>query len=284
MTTTATAAPVERDLPVQVIRPTGGWTGLGVHELWDYRELAAFFAWRTILIRYKQTALGSAWAILQPLLLMVVLTLFFSSFAKKAGVPGPIFFFAGLVPWTYFSTAVTASSNSLVGNANLLSKVYFPRLVAPLAALIATLLDFVLAFGILVVMMIVYGVYPRPIAAIVLPAMLALAFVSALGIGVLLSALNVSYRDVQYVVPFLIQIGLFASGVAFSASTISEPWRTLLGLNPMAGVVTAFRWALLNTGPSPGPMLAVSVAVALALAAIGLIYFRRTERGFADVI
>jgi lipopolysaccharide transport system permease protein len=274
----------ELDLPLRVIRPSRGWIGLGLGELWEYRELATFFAWRTILIRYKQTALGFGWAILQPLLLMVVLTLFFGSFAKKAGVPGPIFFFAGLVPWTYFATALTQSSNSLVGNANLLSKVYFPRLVAPLAALIATLVDFVLAFGILVVLMLVYGTWPQPIAAVVLPAMVLLAFVSALGAGLWLSALNVSYRDVQYVVPFLVQLGLFASGVAFSAGTISEPWRTVLGLNPMAGVVTGFRWALLDVGPSPGPMVALSAAVALALLASGAIYFRRMERGFADVL
>lgn len=274
----------EPELPVRVIRPSEGWIGLGVAELWEYRELATFLAWRTILIRYKQTVLGFAWAVLQPLLLMVVLTLFFGSFAKKAGVPGPIFFFAGLVPWTYFATALTASSNSLVGNANLLSKVYFPRLVAPIAALIATLLDFVLAFGILVVMMVAYGMYPQPIAAAVLPAMLLLAFLTALGAGLWLSALNVSYRDVQYVVPFVVQIGLFASGVAFSAGTLSEPWRTLLGLNPMAGVVTGFRWALLDTGPSPGPMVALSVVVTLVLVASGAVYFRRMERGFADVV
>jgi len=272
------------DRPVLVLRPSGRWTGLGLRELWTYRELTLFFAWRTILIRYKQTFLGLAWAILQPLLLMVVLTLFFGSFAKKAGVPGPIFFFSGLVPWTYFATALTASSSSLVGNANLLSKIYFPRLVAPVAALIATLVDFAIAFGILVVMMIAYGIRPKPIAAAVLPALVLLAVVTALGIGVAFSALNVSYRDVQYVVPFLVQIGLFASGVAFSAGTLHQPWRTLLGLNPMAGVITGFRWALLGTGPAPGAMVAISAGVAVVLAVAGVVYFRRMERSFADVI
>jgi len=273
-----------REPMVEVIRPRTGWAGFGLGELWGYRELLGFMTWRIILVRYKQTLLGVAWAGLQPLLLMVVLTLFFGSFAKQAGVPGPIFFFAGLVPWTFFANAVTQSSNSLVGNANLLSKVYFPRLAAPLAAVLATLLDFAIAFCILLVMMVVYGIYPRPIAIVAVPALLALAFVTALGAGLWLSALNVAYRDVQYVVPFLVQLGLFASGVVFSATTLSEPWRTLIGLNPMAGVVTGFRWALLDTGPPVGSMVLLSTLVAVALLVSGAAYFRRMERTFADVV
>lgn len=272
------------EIPERVLRPEKGWIGFGLGELWAYRELALFFAWRTILIRYKQTALGLLWVLLQPLLLMVVLTFFFGSFAKKANVPGPVFFFSGLVPWTYFATALTSSSQSLVGNANLLSKTYFPRLIAPLSATVAVLVDFALSFVILIVMMLLYGLYPRPIAIVVLPAMLLLAFITALGAGLWLSAMNVSYRDVQYIVPFFVQIGLFISGVAFATGTIREPWRTVLGLNPLAGVVSGFRWALLRNQPPPGPMLGVSVAVSILLLVSGMIYFRRMERGFADVI
>lgn len=275
---------MQPEIPERVIRPASGWPGLGLRETWEYRELAVFLAWRTILIRYKQTALGLGWALIQPLLMMIVLTFFFGSFAKKANVPGPIFFFSGLVPWTYFSTALTTSSQSLVGNANLLSKTYFPRLVAPLAATVAVLIDFVLAFAILMVMMIAYGLYPRPAALAVVPGMLVLAFITAFGTGLWLSAMNVSYRDVQYVVPFFVQIGLFLSGVAFATGTIHQPWRTILGLNPMAGVVAGFRWALLSNQPGPGPLLAVSIVVSLLVLVSGVVYFRRMERGFADVI
>lgn len=278
-----TAAPATQ-LPVAEIVPPSGWVGLGLGELWRYRELMLFLTWRTVLVRYKQTFLGVVWAALQPLLMMVVLTLFFGSFAKKAGVPGPIFFFAGLVPWTFFASGVVQSSNSLVGSANLLSKVYYPRLATPIAALLATLVDFVIAFAILAVMMGAYGIYPDPVAAVVIPALLLLAFVAALGIGLWLSALNVQYRDVQYAVPFLVQLGLFASGVAFSAASLSQPWRTLIGLNPMVGVVTGFRSVLVG-GPSQiGAMLALSVLVAVALLASGVVYFRRMEQSFADVV
>ncbi len=269
---------------LQVIRPRSGWAGFGLGELWAYRELLVFMTWRIVLVRYKQTLLGVLWAGLQPLLMMVVLTLFFSSFAKKAGVPGPIFFFSGLVPWTFFANATTQSSNSLVGNANLLSKVYFPRLAAPLSAVLATLLDFAISFAILLVMMVAYGIYAQPIAIVVVPALLVLAFATALGAGLWLSAMNVAYRDVQYVVPFMIQLGLFASGVVYSASSLSEPWSTLLGLNPMAGVVTGFRWALLDTAPPSAGMLALSTLVTVVLLVSGAAYFRRMEKTFADVV
>jgi lipopolysaccharide transport system permease protein len=272
------------EAPVQVIRARTGAGGIGLRELWTYRELVLFMTWRIILVRYKQTFLGIAWAGIQPLLLMVILSLFFGSFAKKVGVPGPIFFFAGLVPWTFFANSVTQSSNSLVGNANLISKVYFPRLAAPVAALLATLVDFVIAFAILIGMMAWYGIVPRAAAIGVVPSLVLLTLVTALGVGLWLSALNVAYRDVQYVVPFLVQLGLFASGVAFAPATISEPWRTVLGLNPMAGVIEGFRWALLGTRSGIGPMVGVSVAVSLLLLASGLVYFRRMERTFADVV
>jgi lipopolysaccharide transport system permease protein len=272
--------------PVYEIIPERGWAGLGLRELWRYRELVFFMTWRTILVRYKQTWLGVAWAAVQPVMLMVVFSLFFSSFAKKSGlnIPGPIFFMAGVVPWTFFASAVGASANSLVGNANLLSKVYFPRLAAPLSSIFSTLVDFVIAFAILFGMMAYYGIYPGVISIVVLPALLLLAFISALGVGLWLSAMNVAYRDVQYVVPFLIQLGLFASGVAFSAAKLSEPWRTVIGANPMTGVVTGFRWALVGGQTAIGPMIGVSVGVALLLLASGALYFRRMERSFADVI
>ena len=269
---------------VRVIRPSRGWPGPDLRELWRYRELLLFLAWRTILVRYKQTLLGLAWAVLQPLSLMVVLTLFFASYAKRGSIPGPIFFYAGLVPWTFFANAVTQSSNSLVGNANLISKVYFPRLAAPLSAVLAALVDFAAAFGVFVVMMLAYGRYPDSAAAAALPGLLVLAVVTALGLGLWLSALNVSYRDVQFVIPFLIQIGLFASAVAFSTANIAEPWRTVLGVNPMATVVQGFRWGLLGAQPAIGWMAAISVPVALLLLVSGAVYFRRLERSFADVI
>jgi len=269
---------------VQVIRPVRGFAGFRLQELWRYRELLAFLTWRNILVRYKQTALGIAWAVLQPLFLMVVLTLFFGSFAKRGGIPGPIFFYAGLVPWTFFANAVTQSSNSLVGNANLISKVYFPRLTAPIASVLAALVDFAAAFSVLIVLMLAYDTYPSTWAVAMLPALLLLAIVTALGSGLWFSALNVAYRDVQFVIPFLLQIGLFASAVAFSTGNVSEPWRTLLGLNPMATVVQGFRWALLDAQPGPGWMAVLSIPVALALLASGAVYFRQLERTFADVI
>jgi lipopolysaccharide transport system permease protein len=270
--------------PILVIRPTRGWAPLQLAELWRYRELVYFLAWRNVLVRYKQTALGIAWAVVQPLTLMAILTLFFGGFARRYGVPGPLFFFSGLVVWTFFANAVTQSSNSLVGNATLLSKVYFPRLAAPIAAVLAALVDFAAAFAVLLVMLVAYGSTPQPIALVAVPALLLLAVLTALGIGVLLSALNVTYRDVQYVVPFLLQVGLFGSAVAFSATSFSEPWDTLLGLNPMAGVVEGFRWALVGSGSAPGPMVALSACVSLVLFVASLFYFRRVERTFADVV
>jgi lipopolysaccharide transport system permease protein len=267
---------------VEILRPTRGWAGFRLGEVWRYRELLLFFAWRNILIRYKQTVVGIGWAVLQPLLLMVVMTLFFSSYAKQASVPGLPFYLAGLVPWTFFANSVTQSSASLVGNANLLSKVYFPRLTAPIASVLASLVDFAIAFVILVVMLAAYGLSPRPIAVVVVPGLLLLALVTALGIGFWLSALNVSYRDVQYVVPFMIQIGLFAS--IFASNVHREPWHTILGLNPMAGVVEGFRWALVRSGHGLGPLVAVSCGVAVFLLVSGAAYFRSVERSFADVV
>lgn len=270
---------------IQVIRPTRGWIGLRLDELWRYRELLFFLAWRNVLIRYKQTLLGAAWAVLQPLALMTIMTFFFGSFAKKYGVPGPLFFYSGLVIWTFFATSVTQSSNSMVGNANLLTKVYFPRLATPIAAVCATLVDFCAGFLLLCAMLAIYGRAPQAMAIVYVPLFLLLALITALGAGVWLSALNVSYRDVQYVVPFMLQIGLFASAVAFSATaSLHEPWRTIIGLNPMAGVVEGFRWSLVGSGPAPGGLVALSACVSVVVLLTGIAYFRRTERTFADVV
>lgn len=270
-----------------VIRPSHGWVGLNVGELWRHRELLLFFAWRQVLVRYKQTALGAGWAILQPFFLMVVFSIFFGQVADvpTSGVPGPLFYYSALVPWYLFANALAQGSNSLVGNANLLRKIYFPRLVLPAAAVLAALVDFFVASLVLVAMMIVYGYYPDPLAPVVLPAMVLLAVVTGLGVSLFLSALNVGFRDVQYVLPFLAQAWLFATpAIYFPGEKLSEPWRTLVGLNPMNGVIETFRWSLLDVGTAPGRMVALSAAMSVLLLAVGIAYFRRKERTFADVV
>jgi homopolymeric O-antigen transport system permease protein len=270
------------DQSTTVIRPPAGFAGLHLGELWRYRELLVFLVWRNVLVRYKQTLLGFLWAVLQPVLLMLIMTVFFGSYAKRAGVAAPVYYFAALVPWTFFANGLTQASNSLVQNANLISKVYFPRLAAPIAGVLAALVDFAFAFCVLGIMLAVYGVAPRPAAAAVIPAMLVLALATALGAGLWLSALNVSYRDVQYVVPFTIQIGLFMS--IFASNVHAQPWRTLLGLNPMAGVIAGFRWSLAGGGSGFTTMIPLSVGVTVLVLASGVMYFRQVERGFADVI
>jgi lipopolysaccharide transport system permease protein len=271
---------------VHVIRPSRGWDRYDFGELWRYRELLFFLTWRNILVRYKQTALGVSWALLQPFFLMVVFSLFFGHYAHVGsnGLPYPIFSYAALVPWMFFANSLTQSSNSLVGSSNLLSKVYFPRLALPIAGVLAGLVDLALSFLVLIGMMVYYGHYPRVAAIVLLPALTALALASALGAGLWLSALNVAYRDVQYIVPFMTQLWLFASFVILPATAVSEPWRTLFGLNPMAGVVTGFRYTLLAGTPGPGWMIGLSVLVALALLLGGAAYFKRMERTFADVV
>ena len=276
---------VESDVPVFTVKPSRGWISLQLGELWKYRELIYFMTWRDIKVRYKQTVLGAAWAIIQPFFTMVVFSLFFGKLAKvpSDGIPYPIFAYAALVPWTFFANGLNQSSNSLVGNANLIKKVYFPRLVVPFSSVISGLVDFVLAFIVLVGMMLVYGIFPT-INIVWLPLLLLLTLVSGLGVGLWLSALNVQFRDVRYTVPFLIQFWLFATPIAYPSSLLSEPWRTLYGINPMVGVVEGFRWALLGTPTAPGPMCMVSSLVALALLVGGAFYFRRMEKTFADVI
>jgi len=271
--------------PVSEIAPSRGWVALKLRELWAYRELLYFLVWRDIKVRYKQTALGAAWAIIQPFFTMVVFSVFFGSLAKMPsdGIPYPIFAFAALVPWTFFANGLTQASNSLVGNSALIKKVYFPRLAIPIAGVLSNLVDFALAFVVLLLMMVYFELWPTA-AILWLPLLLLLAFITALGVGLWFSALNVEFRDVRYVVPFLSQFWMFATPVAYPSSLLHEPWRTLYGLNPMAGVVEGFRWALLGNVAAPGPLIWASAAAALVILVSGAFYFRRMERTFADVV
>jgi homopolymeric O-antigen transport system permease protein len=275
----------EDTLPVLRIKPSKGWVSLKLGELWQYRELLYFLIWRDVKVRYKQTALGAAWAIIQPVMTMVVFSLFFGKLGKipSDGIPYPIFSFAALVPWTFFANGLSQSSNSLVGSANLITKVYFPRLAIPIATVLSGVVDFVLAFIVLLGMMLYYGIVPT-VNTLWLPLFLLLAVVSSLGVGLWLSALNVEYRDVRYVVPFLTQFWMFATPIAYPSSLLHEPWRTVYGLNPMAGVVEGFRWALLGGNTAPGPIIAVSSLAAVVILVSGAFYFRRMEKTFADVV
>jgi lipopolysaccharide transport system permease protein len=266
------------------IQPTRGWVALDLKEIWRYRELLFFLTWRDIKVRYKQTALGAAWAILQPLLTMVIFSVIFGQLAKlpSDGVPYPIFTYTALLPWQLFAFALGNSSNSLVLNQNLVSKVYFPRLVIPISALLPGLLDFGISFVVLICLMAYYHI-PLSIRMLTLPLFLMLALATATGIGLWLSALNVQYRDVRYAVPFLTTFWQYATPIAYSTTLIPEKWRLLYGLNPMTGVVEGFRWALLGKG-DVGPLIWISVIIDLLMLFGGLFYFRRMEDGFADVI
>jgi lipopolysaccharide transport system permease protein len=272
-------------LPVLRIRPSKGWVSLKLNELWQYRELVYFLIWRDIKVRYKQTALGAAWAIIQPVMTMVVFSLFFGKLGKipSDGVPYPIFAYAALVPWTFFANGLAQSSNSLVGSSNLITKVYFPRLAIPMGTVLSGLLDFMLAFVVLLGMMLWYGITPT-VNLLFLPLFLLLAVITSLGVGLWLSALNVEYRDVRYVVPFLTQFWMLATPIAYPSSLLPEPWRTIYGLNPMVGVVEGFRWALLGARMAPGPVISASSLAAVVILASGAFYFRRMERTFADVV
>ena len=268
-----------------LIKPTKGWASLQLKDLWEYRELLYFLVWRDIKVRYKQTVLGAAWAIIQPFFTMVVFSLFFGKLAKipSDGVPYPLFCFAALVPWTLFSNGLSQSSNSLVGSAHLITKVYFPRMVIPISSIFSGALDFLISFVVLLAMMAVYGIFPTW-NTLWLPLLILFVFVSSLGVGMWLSALNVQFRDVRYIVPFLAQIWLFATPIAYPSSLLSEPWRTIYGLNPMVGVVEGFRWALLGTDTAPGPIVIVSSLAALTILIGGAFYFRRMEKNFADIV
>lgn len=283
---TSTALKSTRDAPqVVFIKPSKGWVSLDLKSLWEYRELLYYLTWRDIKVRYKQTVLGAAWAILQPVVSMLIFSVFFGRLVKvpSDGIPYPLFCFAALVPWTFFANGLNQSSNSLIASANLLKKVYFPRLAIPLATVFAGVVDFILAFIVLLAMVALYGVRPT-INIVWTPLLLLLALITSLGVGLWLSALNVKYRDVRYVVPFLIQIWLFSTPVAYPSSLLSEPWRTIYALNPMVGVVEGFRWALLGTNTAPGLMVLASAVAALLILITGAFYFRYMERTFADVV
>lgn len=274
-----------RLLPSLTIRPPRGWAPLGLKELWEYRELLYFLTWRDIKVRYKQTVLGAAWAVMQPFFMMVVFTLFFGRLAgaPSDGIPYPIFVYCALLPWQLFAHALAQSSNSLVANEQLITKVYFPRLAVPLSAVLAGLIDFVVALIVLVGMMAYYRIIPT-LAVFTLPLFILLAVLTALGTGLWLSALNVQYRDVRHTLTFLTQIWLFASPVAYSSTLVPERWRTIYGLNPMAGVIEGFRWALLGRAEGPGILLAVSASVVILILIGGIYYFRRMEDTFADLV
>lgn len=267
------------------IKPTHGWISLNLRDLWTYRELLYFLTWRDVKVRYRQTVLGVAWAVIQPLLTMVVFTIFFGRLAgvPSDGLPYPLFSFCALLPWTLFSRALSESSNSLVMNSNLISKVYFPRLVIPMSAILAGLIDFGITFVILFGMMAFYGVVPS-VTILTLPIFVLFAVITALAVSLWLSALNVEYRDVRYTIPFLTQIWMFASPIAYPSSLVPGEWRFIYGLNPMAGVIEGFRWALLGKIHPNWGLLGASVVIVLLLLATGLIYFKKMERTFADVI
>jgi lipopolysaccharide transport system permease protein len=267
------------------IEPSKGWISLGLRDLWQYRELLFFLTWRDIKVRYKQTALGAAWAVIQPLFTMLVFTLFFGRLAKvpSDGIPYPLFSYTALLPWQLFAYALTESSNSVVANERLITKVYFPRLVVPVASILAGLVDFVIAFTLVIGMMVWYGVRPTW-AVLTLPFFVIFTMVTALGVGLWLSALNVQYRDVRYTLTFIVQFWLIASPVAYSSTLVPARWRPFYGLNPMAGVIEGFRWALLGKAQAPGTMLWVSVAVVAVVLVGGLYYYRRMEKTFADVV
>lgn len=278
-------------LPRVVIRRTEGWAPLRLSEIWKYRELLYFFVWSHVKVRYKQTVLGATWAVLQPFLTMVVFTIVFSRFAqvRSDGLPYPLFSFTGLLPWTFFAQAVTSSSASLVGYSNLIKKVYFPRLILPTAFVISALIDFLVAAGVLCGMMAYYGLQP-PWQAVFFPLLFVLAFTTALGAGLWLSALNVEYRDVHLLVPFSIQLGLFLTPVIYPASSVMKElgrlgipgW--LYGINPMAGVVEGFRWTLLGTPSAPRTLILASGLTAFSILVSGALYFRRVEKTFADIV
>lgn len=275
----------DQSIPVWRIEPSNGWAPLKVRELWDYRELLYFLIWRDVKVRYKQTILGAAWAIIQPLFTMLVFSLFFGRLAKlpSDGIPYPVFCYAALVPWMFFANALTQSSDSLVNSSSLVKKVYFPRLAIPIATVLSGVVDFILAFTVLIILMLCYGIIPT-VYILWLPLLLLLAFTTALGAGLWLSALNVHFRDVRYVVPFLSQIWMFATPIAYSSSLLSEPWRTVYGLNPMVGVVEGFRWALLGTHTRPGMVVFISALASISALIGGAFYFRRMEKTFADVL
>jgi len=282
---------LRQDLPTLVIRPTSGWMPVDLREFWTFRELISHLTLRTITVRYKQTLLGISWAVLNPILSMIVFSIFFGKFAKipSDGIPYPIFAYTALLPWNLFTSGLSDGSKSLIGNRSMVTKVYFPRLVLPVSSVVSGIVDFCIAFVVLFGIMIYYNVrggyqFHFSWAWLSLPFFLVLALVTALGLALWLSALNVRYRDVNYITPFIIQFMLFLTPVVYSANMVPEKWQLIYSLNPMAGVVNGFRWALLGTSTPPDMRLALSVLVALFLLVSGLFVFRRMERSFADLI
>jgi lipopolysaccharide transport system permease protein len=274
------------DLAIEMsISPPSGWLDLNLRELWDYRELLYFFVWRDLKVRYKQTAIGALWAILQPFLTMLVFSLFFGRLAHipSNGLPHSVFYYSALLPWIYFSGALHNATNTMVENQKVITKVYFPRLLLPLAAVMSGLVDLAFGFVVFLGMLVYYSITPGR-AILLLPFFLLLAVLTALGVGLWLSALNAIYRDVRYVVPFVIQFWMFASPVAYPSSLVPERWRWLYGLNPMAGVIEGFRWSLTGAGEPPDAMLAVSTAMVLLLLVGGVVYFQKMEGIIADVV
>ena len=268
-----------------IIKSTHGWAALNLRDLFLYRELIFFMTWRDLKVRYKQTLLGASWAILQPFLTMVVFSIFFGNLAKvpSDGVPYPIFSYTALIPWTLFSKALQDASRSLVANSHMITKVYFPRMILPLSSVMAGVVDFLIAFVVLLGMMVFFNIFPTA-NVLVLPLFLVLALVTAVGVGLWLSALNVLFRDINYVLPFLTQFWMYLTPVAYPSSMIPSEWQVIYALNPMTGVVEGFRWALLGTGQPPGMMTLVSSITAVVLLISGMFYFRRMERLFADMV
>lgn len=279
------AVNISRNLSIYVIRPTKSWQFLDLRELWTYRELIYFLTWRDVKVRYKQTAIGIAWAVLQPVAMMVVFTLFFGRLAKvpSENVPYPLFAFAALLPWQLFSRTLSESTNSLITDQRLITRVYFPRIIVPTAVTLAAMLDFFVATTLFVALMLIYGHIPGT-EIVWLPFFILLMLTTTLGVGYWLSALNVEYRDVMYTVPFLTQLWLFLTPVVYPSSLVPEKWQVIYGLNPMVAVVEGFRWSLLGTGQGLSPMLATSTLISLGLFLTGIIWFRQRERTFVDAI
>jgi len=271
--------------PITIIEPQKGWIPIDFKEIWKYRELFYFLTKRDIKVRYKQTVLGGLWAIIQPFFTMVIFSIFFGRLAKlpSDGIPYPIFVYAGLLPWIYFANSVTNSGNSLVGSANLITKVYFPRVIIPASASLSGLLDLFIAMSILIVMMIYYGLFPS-LAILMFPFLIGLTFLFAVGVGLWLSAMNVPYRDIRYAIPFLIQIWMFISPVIYPASLVTEKYKWVLALNPMGGIINAFRACLLGHKPIDWLILGTSTLIVFVTFLSGLYYFRRSEKIFADVV
>jgi lipopolysaccharide transport system permease protein len=283
-TTSSTSSSLSES-PYIRIQPSKGWVSLKLRELWEYRELLYFLSWRDVKVRYKQTVLGVAWAIIQPFFSMVIFSIIFGNFAgiPSDDIPYPIFSYTALVPWFFFANGLTKSTESLVSGGGMLKKIYFPRMAMPVAAVLSGLIDFVLAFIILLGMMVYFDTYPT-LNIIWLPLLLLLGLTTSLGVGMWLTAMNVQFRDIRYVTPFLVQTWMYATPIVYPSSIFDEPWRTLYAINPMVGVIEGFRWSLLGIETQPGPIIIVSTLVSLLILISGAFYFRRMEKNFADVV